>query len=382
MQKGHYRLLPLLVLLVLTTGCGGSSSAPAVTSPPPLPPAATRSFYMGFTPWPYDDTQAAIDDTNQRIQDNGDIVAHHIMGGIPWEEALQGLPYPPDVEADLNARAQMVQPGKQVFLAIESLDPWRNGLALKWGPGRNQLLQAPWDTRSFADPEVAASYINFALDQIDRFDPIYFNYGTEISELMLNNPAAFDEYVVFAEAVYDGIKAIHPNLPLMASIAMKDPLSPEIAIIAAGFDRIRDFVDVVGASAYPYVFYGHPFAEDPANLPPEWLSQINDFARGKPVAVTETGWIAQDLNIPGFGLRIPGNAEFQRAYVTQMLRESNDLNMKFVIWFTLVDYDALLGFVQTNDLIEIWRDTGLIDENLVGRPSLAEWQDWYSRVRQ
>jgi hypothetical protein len=38
---------------------------------------------MGFTPWSYDAIQSAVDDVNQRIQDNGDIVDHHVMVGVP-----------------------------------------------------------------------------------------------------------------------------------------------------------------------------------------------------------------------------------------------------------------------------------------------------------
>ena len=85
-------------LLTVLAACGGGSSP----APPVQPPAVeTRSFYMGFTPWPYDATAAAVADTNQRIQDNGDIVDHHIMVGVPWEEALNSLPYHANVEAEL-----------------------------------------------------------------------------------------------------------------------------------------------------------------------------------------------------------------------------------------------------------------------------------------
>jgi hypothetical protein len=75
------------------------------------------------------------------------------MVGVPWEEALQGLRYHPNVDADLTARVQMLQP------------------------------------------------------------------------------------------VYTGIKAQHPSLPVMVSIAFKSPGSAEMATIAAGFERIRDYVD-------------------------------------------------------------------------------------------------------------------------------------------
>ena len=241
---------------------------------------------MGFTPWPYDATQMAVDDTNQRIQDNGDIVAHHIMVGVPWEDALNRQPYHPNVEAELAGRLQMLQPDKAVFLAIDSLNQGRDGLAPNWGEAFNEPLPAPWDTRPFDNLFVAGAYTNFAIDLIGRFQPLYFNYGTEISELMLNDPAAFDDYVQFADTTYTVLKAIYPNVEMMVSIAVKSPGSAEMATIAAGFDRIRDFVDVVGISTYPYVFFDHADKGDPDNLPADWLSQIEDLAQGKPIAIT------------------------------------------------------------------------------------------------
>jgi len=337
---------------------------------------------MGFTPWPWDATQAAIDDVNQRIQDNGDIVDHHIMVGVPWEAALQGLPYPAEVDADLNARVQMVQPGKEVFLAIDSLNDVRDAMAPNWGVNFNESLPAPWDTRSFADAEVATAYLNFALDLIARFGPRYFNYGTEISELMLNDPNAFDDYVVFAEAVYSGIKAQYPDLPVMISIAFKSPGSAEMATIATGFERIRDYVDIVGVSVYPYIFYNHADKGDPDNMPDDWLSQVQSLAQGKPVAITETGWIAEDLVIPSFAVNVPGSEVFQQIYASRLLSEADTLNAEFVIWWTVVDFDALWNGVLLQDPVaSIWRDIGLYDENLRARPALDEWQSWLARAR-
>lgn len=385
MLNGIARWLCLVLAGGLVAGCGGSSSSGASSPPPPPPPPAaeTRSFYLGFTPWPYDATQMAVDDTNQRIQDNGDIVAHHLTTGVPWEEAFTGQAYHPNVEAELTGRVQMLQPGKQVYLAIDSLNGLRDSMARNWGENFSEPRPAPWDMRTFADTEVATAYVNFALDLIDRFDPLYFNYGTEISELMLNDPAAFDDYVLFAERVYDGIKAVHPDLPLMVSIAAKSPGTAEMATIASEFARIRSYVDIVGVSIYPYAFFEHADRGDPASLPADWLSQISSLADGRPLAVTETGWIAEDMVIPEFGADVASNAAFQDAYVARVLSEADQLGMPFVIWFAHVDFDAFWnGALMQDPLALIWRDTGLVDENLVPRPALGEWQAWLSRERR
>ena len=51
------------------------------------------------------------------------------------------------------------------------------------------------------------------------------------------------------------------------------------------------------------------------------------------------------------------------------------MQAEFIIWFSLVDYDALWNGVLNQDPIaHIWRDTGLYDQNLISRPSFDTWQ--------
>ena len=150
-----------------------------------------------------------------------------------------------------------------------------------------------------------------------------------------------------------------------------------------GFDRIRDYTDIVGVSVYPYIFFSHANKGDPDNMPPDWLSQASVLAQGKPVAITETGWIGQDLIIPSFSVNVPSNPQFQLDYAQRLLDESNTMNVEFIIWWTIVDFDALWNGVLLQDPVaSIWRDIGLVDEGLQPRPALSEWQDWLAKPRQ
>ena len=142
----------------------------------------TRPFQMGFTPWPYEATLEAVDWVYTEIQRQGDLVDQHIMGGIPWQEALEGASYADAVENELAFR--LARSNKPIYLAIDSLSNLRDGLAPYWSTSDNQPLPPPWDGRDFDHPEVAQAYISFATDLIERFDPIAFNYGTEASELV------------------------------------------------------------------------------------------------------------------------------------------------------------------------------------------------------
>lgn len=365
-------------------GCGGSggSSNEGTGNPDPEPLAETRSFFMGFTPWPYDASIAAVDNTYDLVNQHGDMIAHQLIDGIPWEEAFQETALPTNVEGELNTRVNNTESSRAIYLALDAINFQRDGLANNWGASSNEPLPAPWDTRSFDDQEVIDAYTNFALDMIERFDPEYFSYASEASELLLNDPTGFVEFVVFAEAVYGNIKAAHPDLPILVSVAMKDPSSTNAAAIVAGFASIIDYMDMVGISVYPYVFFDHADRGDPANLPTDWLSQVTDLTDGKPVAITETGWIAESLEILTFGYAEESNTSFQASYVDTLLSAANALDAEFVIWWSLIDYDALWeGVLAEDDVAAIWRDIGLIDPMLNERPGLSSWDTYLSREK-
>jgi hypothetical protein len=368
--------LSLCIVLPAVSGCSGSSSDNSSggggMQPPPAP---SRNFALGFTPWPYDATVDAVNFVYAGIAARGDIIAHHLDGGIPWQEALDQAAYPAAVESELNSRLAQTPANKRVYLAINPFNGARDNLADYWDTQTNQPLPPIWAARDFDSPEVIQAYINFAKDLIARFDPEYFNLGIEVSELAINNSARFDKYITFAEQVTTSLKADYPDLKLMISVAMKSPGSASAAIINTEMPRVIQYIDVVGASIYPYVFFDHPDKGDPANLPADWLSQLQTIANGKAMAVAETGWIAERLEIPLFGVDVFANESQQNAYLQTLFDRAQALQMEFVIWFSLVDFDALWSGVLAQDPVaKIWRDTGLYDENLNARMALATWQ--------
>ena len=367
-------LTSLAVVLLFVTGCGGTV--------PPDAGRVQRSFYMGFTPWPYDATPTAFTTTYEKLNANGDMVDHQIMQGIPWEEAYNGTAYPTAVENDLNGRLSLTNPDKVIFLAIDSLNPARDGLANNWGANGEEPRSGAWANRDFDSQEVIDAYVNFASDLIDRFQPAYFNYATEGSELILKDLTTFNRFKVFAREVYNRLKARYPDLKLLFSISLKSPGSDEMTSVKTNIADILDYVDVIGVSVYPYIFFNHADKGDPANLPDNWLSQITDIAPGKPIVVTETGWIAEDLILPTFGVNVPGNEGYQKAYVSKLLEESNRLGVEFVIWWSIIDFQALWdGALMQDEVAAIWRDIGLYDEQVQPRAGLSVWQSYLARER-
>jgi hypothetical protein len=364
-------------------------------SPDAGAPEELRAFRLGFTAWPYAATQEAIQDTYARIRAEGDLITHHFLGGLPWQAALEGT-VPANVEEDLCGRLALTFPGAEigpdalgrcvapdgpaplaVYLALDSLDTVRTDLAGYWG-ATDGLSRADfgWGDATLDDPEVATAFANFSLALIDRLHPAWFNYGSEVSELMLNEPARFDAFVVFAERVSAAIRAVHPELPLLVSVALKHPDASTRQTMVDGMARLAPFVDMMGVSVYPYAFFGHADAGRPANLPEEWLTQAVSIAGGLPLAVTETGRIAERLEIAEYGLDVPATAEDQAAFTQILLTESQSLGAAFINWFTVVDYDALWVTLGNSPVAALWRDTGLFDEALAERPALGIWRAW------
>ncbi len=358
----------LVLLVIITPACGGgSSNAPSATP--------TRSFSLGFTPWPYDATVPATDFVYSEILSRGDIIAHHLDSGIPWQEALDNTPYPAAVEAEINTRLANTPASRRVYLAISPFNSGRTAIADYWDTSTNQLLPPAWAARNFSSPEVIQAYINYSKNLINRFNPAYFNLGIEASELIINDLAEYGNFVQFAQQVSSALRSDFPGLKLMVSVALKSPGSAEANLIVNNLPGLVQYVDVVGASIYPFIFFQHTNKSNPANLPANWLSQIKTLANGKPVAIAETGWIAERLQIPTFGVDVDANTADQNAYLTALFQQSESLNAEFIIWFSLVDYDALWnGILNQDPVARIWRDTGLYDENLVARPALGNWQ--------
>ena len=80
---------------------------------------------------------------------------------------------------------------------------------------------------------------------------------------------------------------------------------------------------------------------------------------------------------------MPGSPAAQKRYMERMLREADELNAQFVIWFVIADYDELWGvlkwMVMFNPLMRAWKDTGLYDGDLNPRPALQVWDDWLAK---
>lgn len=375
------------------TSASSSASAPSSASSSVGPSTtksggATRSFEMGFTPWPFDATPAAIDATWSAVHANGDLVSQHLEEGVPWPEAASGAPFPPALEALLADRKRRANGARQL-LALNPLDLSRTRLAALRTEKINAPLTAPWSGYALDDPAVIAAYLAYVKRVADALEPAYIQTGVEVNLLRRDvDAAAWARLVRLQCAVYQGLKAARYTQPISVSFVStpfykpeKYDKNPDVAGQIAALRDIEPCVDMIAWSVYPFV--SGLLAE---SIPDDYFASFLDLTT-KPQAISESGYPAESWSLPG-GPTWSGTPEKQRRFTDLLLGAAASHALRFVIWFTTRDYDALWarppaeGGLGKDSLSLVWRDTGLLDASGAARPALARWRDAFSLRRE
>jgi len=366
-------LYALSLLLTLSTAC--HKKHPINDQLP-----TSRSFYMGFTPFPYDNTQQAADDTRNQVIAHGDLVLNHLDSGIPWDEALNNAPFPSNVSSTIDDISNNLKTGQKLFLTTSPLDLSRKHLAGYWNnAGTSQHLPLFWQHRSFDDSLVIRAFINYCQRIIDEAHPDYFAYVIEANAGLDFTTDTLNKLLTLCDTVYSTLKSNNPNLPIMLTLQdhIAEKTNSEYDQITGSF---LPYTDYIAVSTYPFLDYYRP-KSNPAYLPESWLQHLHNLAPQKPFAIAETSWIAEDLNIDNWKIHIKGKPTWQKDYLQTLCQRSNSLKAEFICWFLYRDYDYFYDkLLSSNDVLKdlalIWRDNGVLDGNANPRPSLSLWNQW------
>lgn len=339
-----------------------------------------RTFYIGFTTWPFDFTDSAKQYTYAKTNELSDLIAYHFDNGIPWNEVLTNSNYPQNILDDLNEKKLNIQLGHQLYVSLAALQSPRTKLALYRNASDNQPLPSPWDTISFSNFSVINAYINYCSLIIDKLNPDYFNYGIESNshEWQLGE---FSKYKFFCSKVYSALKNKYPTLKLMVSVMVDSDTKSY-----TNATELMQYSDYVALSIYPFIYIGSPTYGDtnPDNFPSDWLSKMRSISPNKKFGIAETGYIAEDLNLSNYGITKHGTEEWQAKYITKLLNECNNLNAEFIIYWEVRDYDLGWKYLQSIGLndqaLSTWKDIGLIDGDGKTRPSLDIWENWLKKM--
>lgn len=366
-MKKYFLIVSLLPAAVILTQCKKDKAA-----------EATRSFYMGVTPWPADFTVEEVNAAYNFINNHCDIVSHHFDEGVPYQEAFSNSGWPAGLVTEVNARKAGTAAGKKILLSSSALSLSRITRApySRFSETMDPLVKNRWAALPFNSDSVVTAYVNYILYLNDVLQPSFINFGVESNEINWGS-TDFALYKDFISKVYQRLKAAVPGKPLMVSFMVTEfPASLNFA------HQLLPYTDYIALSAYPYTHVSSSASgnTDPALFPSNFFTRFIDLDNNKPFCFAETGYIAEDLVIPVFNLNKQGRAEWQNKYLEQICQLTNERKGKFIIWFCQKDYDAgnntlrSLGVYQ--DLFSFWEDTGLTDENNSHRPAYTTWLKW------
>ncbi len=335
-----------------------------------------RSFYMGFTPFPYDNSLEALKETYQHVIHDGDIVLIHLDNGVPWNEALNDLAFPINVENDLNRIKNTIPATHKIFLTATPNHIDRESLAHYWNNnGTQQDLPFPWNTYSFDHPDVITAYIKYCKRIIDKINPDYFAFGIEVNGGLKLNTPQYNNFLTLADTVYKRLKKDYPKLSVLMTFQDKsfNKTQQELYEVTK---KLMNYSDIMAVSTYPFWFYDFPTRPaNPIYIPENWLQEMKNLAPDKAFAIAETGFIAEDMNIPAYNIHIKGTPQWQEEFTKKLFNKASNLNAEFICWFVYRDYDLLYQHLNNPpDYFLIWKDNGMVDGNGKERPSLQTWR--------
>ncbi len=339
----------------------------------PLPsPGETRSFRMGFSPWPPDVSIEAVNEVYAFIHEHADLVFHHFEN-IPWVEAYEGEEFSENLMGNWEWRKAKTPKSHAVLLGIGALNFNRDGLAPYWGEVENMTLPDGWEDARFNDEKVKTAYLNFVVRAVEYFNPDYLSIGSEVNMYAARRPERWNEYLEFNRYVYTELKKKYPNLTIFASIQYdflrgiepetKGKRSEQVA-------RVKELLthsDIIALTTYQYGEGSNPVTDDFFSAVP--------LLGAKPVAISEMGAMSIDTKIGDVTLRASG--ALQERFVRMMLEYAKESRLLFVNNYIPIDYDELAERLSAefrkNEAAKAWMHSGLVDTERNEKPALATW---------
>ncbi len=370
------RLARRLALAAIVAAAGGSSLLHANGGID----GARRTFAEGFTPFPHDGAANGVFDALRMIDEDGDLTVFHFDDGVPWNEALAGLPHPD--RGTLTYLRSLSPTGNRIYVAATPIAITRDGLTAYYP---NQPLPPPWDALAFDDPSVVAAFRNHCEELLSIFQPDWFALSIEANLLHTLAPAKWAAWRSLAQQTAAALRLSHPGLPLFATVQadefwlrLTDPPDPWTGLTQPqAAAEVVALSDCVAVSSYPVqlTFRGHV-----AELPPGYLEVVRALDGRKPFLIAETGWPGEKLDAP-WPYTLRTTALDQSDWVDCLLSAAERHDALFVNWYLTWDYDDLWnsGTITQDAIGRLFRDMGLRDGLGRARPGLTRWRRWLAR---
>jgi len=361
-----YPVAVLAALLVLSTsGCSSHKH----TATQPTAAAATRPYQLAFTPWPAELNDASFEEALGFCGAHGDVVAHHLDNGVPWDSALAGRP--PEaalIENLIHRRDRTLALGCKSYVAIGLLSAARDSIAGGWGG-------APRPPAIAAEPDFANPAVRHALRWWCAYVamlmlPDRCAVGIEINDYLAAQPADWDSLRTLYSSIYDTLKTLRPAMQVFPTWQLQTLADGgQWGAMAALGTRM----DAIALSSYPALSTSERL---PSQFPTDYLGRARTLPglALKPLLVSETGY-ADSTFAPWDW---PGSSKLQADYLRWLLHQADSLRIEQVTWFFPSDawavYDA-----QPSALNAFFSPMGLRRRDLTPKPALAIWDSALAR---
>ncbi len=334
-------------------------------------PIEQRNFRMGFTTWSFGPNLQDVDITYAFIADNTDIYTEHIDNKIPWNAWMNDLTLPTEFTNEITGRVNRKINDKQLLLSVSLLNSNREELA--------EDFDGTVPTYSnLNDVGIEDAYFKHIDYLVSQFEPDYLVIAIEVNELLIRAEDKWDSYRLLIQNVKSRIKQLYPDLPISESISLHNLYEADVSNPTEYMEEMiahMNQMEFVAISFYPFF---------------KNLSTKNEFQGAfgflhdnitKPIAFVETSHIAEDLIVSNLNLSIGGTEIEQNIYLETLLENAQEQNYEFVIWWAHRDYDALWEVfpMELRDIGQLWRDSGLLDENGNERVSKTTWDTYLNQ---
>lgn len=350
----RYTVSFFLVFLVLN--CSSNSNAEQHQE---------RSYKMGFTTWSYGPNVEDVNNTYNFIENHADIYAEHIDNKIPWNAWINNTPLPQEFIAEIEGRIARKIATHKLLLSVSLLNLNRDDLAEDFNNS------TPIYT-NLDDSHIEDAYFNHVNYLVNAFSPDYLVVAIEVNELRLRAPDKWPAYKQLISNVATRLKQNYPNLQISQSISLHNFYQTGIPNEVEYENEIINHINTMDFAAFSF----YPFFKNlnTVNQFQEWFNFLNTTIQ-VPIAFVETSHLAEHLNVPNLNISINGNESEQDLYLETLLSNAQNENYKFIVWWTHRDFDALWETFppELSDLGQLWRDTGLLDENGLQRQAFETW---------
>lgn len=247
-------------------------------------------------------------------------------GGVMFNGAWRG-----DIAAGTDAGEI---PAPAALVMEQAASGYTPIIVFGWRSEDSVHLTVPANSANdWTNAEAANLFRQMLVEFASQYHPPYLFLGNENDGYFISNPQDYVRWVEFYNQAYAAIKAVSPET-MIGPVFQYERLSGQGTFSqwtepAWGALEAHDLanVDIVGITLYPWL--GVASSQD---IPDDYLAPLLSRIGDKPIAITETGWPAEDL---------VGDAPWEQSpqaqvdYVEMLRGLLAEVNIKILNWLFL-----------------------------------------------